>query len=355
MTNTKTSRTLLILGCLALVGLARADEEALLPPHHLAGGGFQNVYPELGKGRTFWKFVSWRWKSLWQDSRPLESYRFPVVVPEVELLRSNQTRTTVTWIGHATLLVQYKGKNILTDPHFSYRASPVQWIGPRRVVPPIPDLDALPDIDLVILSHDHYDSLDLDSIRRLMQRPQQRRPMFYVPLGIKEWMEAAGIDSTQIVELDWWQEAKFENLKIVALPGQHFCRRGLTDLNRRLWAAWAVIAEDFRFLFLGDTARSPHFEAIGERYGPFDLAALPIGAYEPNWLMRRFHVNPEESVEAHIATRSKLSVAMHWGTFKLTDEPLDEPPSKLDQALAAKKISTASFRALLHGETLILP
>jgi L-ascorbate metabolism protein UlaG (beta-lactamase superfamily) len=318
-------------------------------PHHTSGG-FRNVteYEEHG----FWDFLKWRRERAKLEIPGPQSYNFPLAKNDPEFLRQNRDTNTVTWIGHATILLQMEGYNILTDPHFSERASPVQWAGPERVVPPGLAFEALPPIDIVVVSHDHYDSLDEQTIKRLRRRPGGEKTRFYVPLGLKDWFTARGID--QVIEMDWWDRHQAGNLEIIAAPVQHWSKRSLFSRNKTLWAGWAIKANGFRFFFVGDSGYTPQFKEIGNKLGPFDLAAIPIGAYEPRWFMARHHVNPAESVLIHKDIGSKQSVAIHWGTFILTDEPLDEPPEKLAAAMQKNQVPAADFLVLKHGETIIL-
>jgi L-ascorbate metabolism protein UlaG (beta-lactamase superfamily) len=311
---------------------------------------FQNTY--LDEDHTFFDFLKWRWERLGKEIPPPESYSFPLAENDPSFLKSNREKTTLTWIGHATVLFQIQGKNILTDPHFSERASPVQWAGPRRVVPPGIDLKDLPHIDFVIISHDHYDSLDTQTMKQLYNRERGDETAFLVPLGLKRWFQRLGIHN--VIERNWWEGYETEGLKIIATPMQHWGKRSPFSRNEHLWASWVVMSEDFHFYFGGDTGYSPHFREIGQKYGPFDLSMIPIGAYEPRWFMKNHHINPEEAVQAHIDLGSMQSVAIHWGTFMLTDEPLDEPPVRLGEALAQQGISPEGFRVLQHGETIIL-
>jgi L-ascorbate metabolism protein UlaG (beta-lactamase superfamily) len=317
---------------------------------HQAGNGFRNLHLEEDHG--FFQFLRWRWERLWKDIPSGNSYEFPLAENDPAFLRSNRDKTTLTWIGHATLLLQINGVNILTDPQFSERASPVQWAGPKRVVPPGIDLEALPYIDIVIISHDHYDSLDTNTVKKLRSRTAGDKTTFFVPLGLKDWFQRKGINN--VIEMDWWDEYRMDGLSIVATPMQHWGKRSPFARNEHLWASWVIIDDGFRFYFGGDSGYSPHFQETGKRLGPFDLAALPIGAYEPRWFMKNHHINPEEAVQAHKDLRSKKSVAMHWGTFMLTDEPLDEPPVKLKAALLEQGVSEHTFLILKHGETIVL-
>lgn len=338
--------TLLLIG--AMAGGCTAPTVDSAKPHH-SGDGFRNTYqdaPEQG----FLDFFKWRWGHFWGDIPDAGDYGFPLASPDTEFLRHNRNHTTLTWIGHATLLLQLHGRNILTDPQFSPRASPVQWAGPQRAVPPVPALADLPPIDAVIISHDHYDSLDLDSIRALHARPGGEQTLFLVPLALGDWFRDQGI--TRVVELDWWDAHEAHGLRYVAVPTRHWSKRTLFGRNKTLWAGWAVLAPDFRFLFVGDSGYTPQFREIGARLGPFDLTAIPIGAYEPRWFMRRHHINPQEAVQTHLDVQARRSVAIHWGTFILTDEPLDEPPVKLREALEAAGMSAQEFMILQHGQTI---
>ena len=300
----------------------------------------------------FLDFLKWRWDRIWKHLPCPDDYAFPLADNDPAFLSSNHRETTLTWIGHATLLFQRKGKNILTDPLFSQRASPVQWAGPKRLVEPGLSFESLPPIDIVVISHDHYDALDRHTIRRLKERKGGHKTTFFVPLGFGRWFEHRGIK--RVVEMDWWDESVYEGLRITAVPVQHWSKRGFFGRNNTLWAGWAIQSTDFRFFFTGDSGYTPHFKEIGEKLGPFDLAAIPIGAYEPRWFMRPYHISPEEAVQVHLDLRSEKSVAIHWGTFILTDEPLDEPPKRLAAARKAKGLSEEEFVVLKHGETIVV-
>jgi len=330
-----------------------AEGGDLMPavPSHHTGNGYRNNHIQHDT-KSLGNLLKWRWEAFWKDIPPLESYDFPLAENDTEFLRANRTQPAVTWIGHATLLVQIGGKNILTDPHFSERASPVQWAGPKRAVPPGVPMDDLPAIDAVLLSHDHYDSLDDGTMRKLAMREGADQTTYYVPLGFRDWFEARGI--RRVVELDWWQSETEGGMTVTAVPMQHWSKRTPFSKNGTLWAGWVVEVEGFRFFFVGDSGYGPHFKEIGDRLGPFDLSAIPIGAYEPRWFMKPHHMNPEESVRVHQDVRSRKSVAMHWGTFALTDEPLDEPPRRLQAAVQKHEMSVQDFIVLRHGETVLL-
>jgi len=341
---------LLAVGLLVtLTNTCAAQIPNAVKPHHTPDG-FKNLYNYERHG--FSDFLKWRWQRLWQNRPDPESYEFPLAENDPAFLRSNTDKTTLTWIGHATLLLQLDGKNILTDPVFSQRASPVQWAGPKRVAPPGLAFENLPDIDMVVISHDHYDALDKPTILKLYQRKGGADTVFVVPLGFKSWFHDLGIRN--VVELDWWEAHRQKGLTATAVPVQHWSKRSMFSRNKTLWAGWVVRSERFRFFFCGDSGYTPHFKEIGARMGPFDLAAIPIGAYEPRWFMKQHHMNPEEALQAHADIKAKKSIGIHWGTFILTDEPLDEPPQKLGAALQQKKNPAPDFTVLKHGETLVL-
>jgi len=319
---------------------------------HHTQSGFKNIDYDDNKG--FWEFALWRWQRLFKEIPAEEDYDFEVKKPPVEFLRNNTDRATLTWIGHATFLIQFSGLNILTDPHFSGRASPVSWAGPKRVVPPAMEITNLPEIDAVIISHDHYDALDRPSIEALARHNRTRPLTFVVPLGLKSWFDGVPLGTSRVVELDWGQSHTIKSVTFTAEPSQHWSKRSFFDAFQRLWASWVIEGDGNRIFFAGDTGYADHFKQIGNEYGQFELALLPIGAYEPRWFMKPYHVNPDESARIHIDVRSQYSVAMHWGTFILTDEPLDEPPVKLAAALKQHHIDESKFEVFKHGETRIL-
>jgi L-ascorbate metabolism protein UlaG (beta-lactamase superfamily) len=336
--------------CALVLGAACSTPVAARAGEHHTEGGFRN--PGNYEDRSFLDFLRWRWQRMFKDIPDPGSSHFPLAENDPAFLRANREALTATWVGHATLLVQMGGLNVLTDPQFSDRASPVQWAGPRRVAPPGLALGDLPPIDVVLVSHDHYDSLDAGSMEALARRPGGEDTVFFVPLGFKEWMERRG--ARRVVELDWWETRQADGATVTAVPVQHWSKRSPLERNSRLWAGWAVEAGGRRFLFVGDTGYADVFKEIGERLGPFHLAAIPIGAYEPRWFMKRHHVSPEEAVRIHRDVRSVKSVGIHWGTFALTDEPLDEPPERLRDALRDAGIPEEEFVVLRHGETITI-
>lgn len=248
----------------------------------------------------------------------------------------------LTWIGHSTFLIQIQGRNILTDPIFG-NCQPLPYGRFRRVIPPGLRLDQLPPIHDVLISHSHYDHLDYRSIRAL--GPNVR---YWVPKGLMSWFRKRGF--RRCFELGWWNTAPMtEAINIHCVPAQHGSSRSLFDRNRTHWCGWIIKSKERSIYFAGDTGYCPIFSAIGARFGPIDLSLIPIGAYEPRWLMQTVHLNPAEAVQVHLDVHSKLSVACHWGTFRLTDESLDDPPNALAYALAAREIDPASFVILKPG------
>lgn len=264
-------------------------------------------------------------------------------------LRENARHSTptVTWIGHATLLVQVEHVTFLTDPTWSDRPSPVPGLGPKRFVEPGFEFEDLPPIDFVLISHNHYDHLDLPTLRSLAERNADT--IFFVPLGNGGLLRSQGI--TNVQELDWGQTVNYMGTTIHCLPSQHWSKRSLTDDHMALWSSWAVTGVERRFYFAGDTGYFSGFEEIGQKLGPFDLAAVPIGAYEPQAMMRESHMNPEEAVRAALDLRAERAVAMHFGTFDLSDEPLDEPPRRFRDAAVETEFGHAGAWVLNIGET----
>ncbi len=314
------------------------------PPHHRERG-FANSepgYPPAG-GWVRWRFVVSRVLASTFAPRTADLPRVP---NDGAALRSNHDRATITWVGHATLLVQLDGVNLLTDPQWSDRASPLSWAGPRRFTPPGVRFEDLPPIHLVVISHDHYDHLDVATVTRLAET---HHPRFLVPLGIKAWLADLGI--TDVEELDWWQSRAERGLTVTCVPAHHFSGRTLLDRNRRLWAGWAVQGRGRRLYFAGDTAMFGGFKQIGERLGPFDLALLPIGAYLPPVIMKAVHITPEEALQAFEDVRGQVMVPMHWGTFDLAEEPLTEPPRRLAAEASRRGLGDDRVWMLRHGET----
>jgi N-acyl-phosphatidylethanolamine-hydrolysing phospholipase D len=273
------------------------------------------------------------------------------VEPTFRSPRAPADQLTATWVGHSSLLLQLGGLNILTDPMWGPRASPVSFAGPKRWMPPGIAFDALPPIDLILQSHNHYDHLDDRTVRRLARAHPAAE--WLVPLGLAPFVKNRGVG--RVTELEWWDEKDLGPVRVACTPAQHFSGRGFGDRGATLWCGWALASpRGKRVFFAGDTGFHPEFALIAERCGPFDLALMPIGAYEPRWFMRYVHMNPEEAVEACRALGGPTMVPIHWGTFKLTDEAMDEPPVRARAAWRAAGLPADGYRQLAHGETLTL-
>ena len=307
---------------------------------HRSADGFRNNYPHPEKG-GYWK---WKWDQLREGlpKLPEGGWRFALAKPAFS------ENPSVTWVGHATVLLRVGGLTVLTDPHFSERASPVAFAGPKRVVPPVPALADLPHIDVVVISHNHYDHLDHESVVRLAAQ-RGGPPRFFVPLGLRRWFASRGIEAT---EMDWWERVDHKGLDVHFVPVQHWSKRTLTDENQSLWGGWVVRHRELSFFFAGDTGYSADFADIRKRFGGFDLAAIPIGAYAPRWFMKIMHLDPAEAVRVHKDVNARRSLAIHWGTFEnLTDESLYEPPQLLAEERKRAGLVENDFFVLKHGET----
>ncbi|MHB1020845.1 MAG: MBL fold metallo-hydrolase [Acidobacteriaceae bacterium] len=314
-----------------------------------SGKRFRNAYPHASHtllGVLRWKLGMAREETLsvqasevsakWID--PPASHGNPSVASAEEGIR-------LTWIGHSTFLLQYRGRNILTDPIFG-DCRPLPIGGLKRLGPPGMTLDSLPPIHDVLISHSHYDHLDVPTIRAL-----GRDVNYWVPSGLSGWFRKRGIRFCR--ELGWWESTSLaDGMTIHSVPAQHGSARGPFDRDRTHWCGWVLQSSKRSIYFAGDSGYCPSFQEIGQRFGGFDLAMIPIGAYNPRWLMQPMHLNPAEAVQVHVDVASRLSIACHWGTFRLTDEPPNEPPALLAQELSARHMDLQSFRALRVGETI---
>ncbi|MCG8591590.1 MAG: MBL fold metallo-hydrolase [Proteobacteria bacterium] len=253
----------------------------------------------------------------------------------------------VTWINHATLLVQMQGRAFLTDPIWSRTAGPTSFTGARRVAAPGLALEHLPPIDFVLISHNHYDHLDLPSLRKLVERNPDL--ILVAPLGNRRLLARSG--ARTILELDWGERRTIAELEVHCLPAQHWSQRGLFDARRALWSSWAVFSATRSFYFAGDTGYMESFRTLGAQLGPFDLAAVPVGAYEPQAMMRAVHLDPEQAVQTGLDLRARRTLAIHYGTFDLADEPLAEPPARFRQAAEAVGLSEDQAWVFALGES----
>ncbi len=267
---------------------------------------------------------------------------------DVALINAPSPKPRATWIGHATMLVQYRGINFLTDPHLTKRAAPVDFIGPIRLVPPAISFEDMPRIDFIVISHNHYDHLDHRTVDLFGNSVK-----WYVPMGLKKWFINRGIKAKQVVELGWWQTDQFNpEVKVTFTPSVHWSKRAPWDTNESHWGSWSVKIDSFNSWFGGDTGYDKKlFKVIGEKTGPFDMAFIPIGAYEPRSFMLRQHVDPSQAVLVHQDIKSKKSIPIHWGTFQLTHEPFLEPPALLEDEMKKAGLSQAQFEPVNVGKT----
>jgi N-acyl-phosphatidylethanolamine-hydrolysing phospholipase D len=332
-------------------------------PHHTATG-FKNNYGDAVVKKQG-DFFRWQWERRRAGVPKPPQQATPTMPADIAFISANAQPATmqpaITWIGHASMLVQAGGLNVLTDPIFSERASPVQFAGPRRAQPPGLALAQLPPIDVVLISHNHYDHLDTNSVKALADTAQAAT-LFIVPLGLKAWFKDLGI--TNVQELDWWQSTTVRGVEFHLTPVQHWSARGVGDRSETLWGGWGVFGPDLHWYYSGDTGYSRDFADTRQHFasrqtaargGGFDIALIAVGAYEPRWFMKEQHVNPTESVQIHQDLGAKRSVGVHWGTFELTDEPLDQPPKDLATARQAAGVKEEDFFLLAVGQTRKLP
>jgi len=304
------------------------------------------------------------WRHLRGDFRPerppeggYEAFaRAWSVKPDPVQLAQRQQAPVLTWLGHASLLLQVNGYNLLIDPVFSESVGPTSWLGRRREVPAPLTIDALPPIDIVLISHSHYDHLDLPSLQAL--RSQGQRPRILVPLGLKRWLAEEGIDPP-VSEMDWWEtwsDAALPGLSIHFVPAQHWSKRTPFDTNRTLWGGFVVETRPanqpspWRFLYTGDTGYSALFKEIRRRLGAMDYVAVPVGAYQPREFMRPQHTDPDDAVQIVLDLEARQAMGLHWGTFPLSREAFDQPPVDLALALKKRGLPADRLRLFKHGE-----
>lgn len=344
-------RLRIILGGLLLLGLLACSSGRVLtkdtPAHHTEEG-FRNLHlPMDQQKKSLWNVMKMRFGEDWADHEK-EATSIPIVPVDLKRIHNPPARQA-TWLGHSTFLIQVDGLTILTDPVFSDRVSPFSWVGPLRYTKPVIQAHELPKVDVVVVSHNHYDHLDLPSVEAI-----GNQALWLVPLRNRELLESVGV--TNVVELDWWETHTLGDWTFTATPVQHWSARGLYDRLEALWSGWVGERKGFRFYFAGDTGYNEHdFKETGAKFGSFDLALIPIGAYEPAWFMKTMHINPEEAVRIHQEVGSRLSLAIHWGTFPLTAEPPGEPPRRLKKAMKASGLDESAFRAIPIGDTAPIP
>jgi N-acyl-phosphatidylethanolamine-hydrolysing phospholipase D len=338
--------------------------------HHTPSGRFENIWatrPPRGHTNVL------RWALAHRKTRPKprdpDPSAFERATPDFVRPRAGADALTLTWVGHSTFLIQIGGLNVLTDPMWSDRASPLRFVGPKRWVPPGIALDELPPIDVVVLSHDHYDHLDAWTVKQLAARYPEAR--WLAPLRLGQFLRKQGADA--VTEMDWWDALTMHDTRFACVPAQHHSARGLRDRRRSLWCGWVISCVAQRVYFAGDTAYFPGFNDIGAKYGPFDACLMPIGGYLPREYMKFLHMTPAEAVRAfgelnaagvererregvgrrkgEQRKREPVFVPMHWGTFKISDEAMDEPVALLEKAWRESGAEAKALWLLMHGET----
>jgi N-acyl-phosphatidylethanolamine-hydrolysing phospholipase D len=335
--------TLLLTGC----GPGNPYYDPAKP--HTTPTGFRNLAD--GDKPGFGKLLRWRWQRLWHGLAPQDASRVPRAALDPAVLARTEKGWRATWIGHSTVLLQIDDVDIITDPMFSERASPFSWIGPQRATPPALRVDQLPHIDAVLISHNHYDHLDAASVEALARQPGGP-PRFIVPLGVERWFADHGIASAQA--LDWWQQTIVSHgdttVRVELLPSHHWSRRGVFDTNATLWGAFGLWGAGGSAFFAGDTGYGPVFKEIGKRAGPFDLALIPVGCYEPRWFMKGHHVDPADAVRLAQDIGASYSIGIHWGAFRMCDEPVEAPLDDLPKALREAGVAPETFQLWAVGE-----
>lgn len=341
---------LLVGGCSTTVSTVveeGAPQVKQQPAHHTKNG-FRNIYDKPEHGLA--NFLRWKLGIIPDEEPaitpvPILPYVPDIVAPDYQRIdHPDPAKIQITWIGQSTFLIQVAGINILTDPVFSKKLSPVRAFGFKRNSPPGIPFDRLPTIHAVLVSHSHYDHLDLYTVKKLGNKPK-----YFVPLNLGKWFLDQKI--TNYVEMDWWDKVIFKGIRIVSVPSQHFSRRTVRDGNKTLWTGWILETKHGKILFAGDTGYSFHFNEIREKMGPMRLALLPIGSYRPRWFMKTIHMDPADAVSAHKDLQAEQSIAMHWGTFYIADDPLAEPPLYLKKAMKEAFIADDSFLVMKFGET----
>ncbi len=287
------------------------------------------------------------WKlGYYSDTRELQPIPSDFIFPPYQ--PPEQGELTLQWIGHATFLIRHKKWTILIDPVFAERASPLTCIGPKRHLPPALSLESVGSVDYILITHNHYDHLDRAACKWISHH--YPGALFIVPLGLKEWFNKQGI--SHVCELDWWKTHAIGPGTITAVPAQHFSGRGLFDRNKTLWCGYMVEIGGKRLYLAGDTGYNMrYFTQIRETFPNIDLSIIPIGAYIPRKFMHPMHVDPKEALQIHVDVGSKLSIGSHFGTFRLGDEPLDQPAYEL-YLEKQKNASSDTFHLLAHGQTI---
>jgi N-acyl-phosphatidylethanolamine-hydrolysing phospholipase D len=346
-------KTLAVVAMVIMIGTLTAcwrsvdySKPAITADHH----GEDSFISVANKTGALSAYLKMRRKEGFIDPAPqhaVDKMAQPIILSQIN---SPNDTPQLTWLGHATVLVQHAGVNFLTDPHLSDYASPIPFMGPKRLIPPALTIDQLPEIDFVLISHNHYDHLDHKTVKQI-----GNSSTWLVPLGLKQWLLKRDISEDKIIELDWWQSYAYtDQVSITATPSQHWSKRTPFDTNKSLWASWHIDIKGFKTWFAGDTGyNEAEFKKIGQQLGPHDLALIPIGAYAPRYFMLPMHVDPQQAVKSHIDVKSKHSVGIHWGTFQLTHEPYSEPRLLLEESIQSIE-PEYPFVTMKIGQTQVL-
>jgi len=306
---------------------------------HYHDGEFANTppHPPLESGDA-WGYLI---EQFFGDQTRVPPSAIPISVIPLESIQAEpHTGLRAIWFGHSSVYVELDGFRLLVDPVFSEYASPFNGIGPKRTHPPPITLADLPRIDVVMISHDHYDHLDMRTIQFLSPKGTQ----FLVPLGVGAHLDEWEIPESQITELDWWESTEIAGLKIICTPAQHYSSRGIFDYKETLWSSWSVMGSKHRFFYSGDSGYSNHFQSIGSQLGPFDLSIMKIGQYGPGASWIYSHMDPEEAIEAHLAVRARRMLPVSWGTFNIAFHDWDEPIRRAVQAANEKNVDLVTPR-----------
>lgn len=337
---TKVIISTIILIFLSSCGSPKVD---IAKSDHFDGKVFHNLN-EAKLQKSFKDFLKWRFGSKREDWPKWVEIKQQKVLKK----RVKKGELSASFINHATVLIQIDGINILTDPVYSKRTSPVSFAGPKRVKLPGIKFEDLPKIDVILISHNHYDHFDVKTLDKLIKRDN---PKILFGLGNSYYLGKK--NSKNSIEMDWQDEFIFKDIKFVFLPARHWSKRGLFDTNKSLWGAFAILGSK-KIYFAGDTGYADHFKQAKKQFKYFDLSLIPIGAYEPRWFMKEAHMNPEESVIAHKDLNSKKSIGIHFGTFQITNEKIDDPVLDLRKAIKKYGVTEEEFFTLQHGESYLL-
>lgn len=313
-------------------------------PLHHTDEGFRNLDPSFKRAEPMEVF-NWLISRGTRRSFTKEAAIIPSTSLNKNLIEQKDT-DSVTWVGHSTAFIRCEGSTFLTDPIWSKTAGPFNVFGINRYSPATILMEEIPEASVVLISHNHYDHLDVDSV---LYFAKNKKTKFFVPLGVKSWFTNLGIFN--VTELDWWQEEFYNGFKIVCTPAQHFSGRTPFDNNNTLWASWTVLGKNKKFYFGGDSAYCSAFKEIGEKFGPFDLSLIPIGAYIPKNIMGPVHMNPKQALQAYLDVNSKIMLPIHWGTYRMADDPIDLPPKDFAEAALKQNVNWNLIEPFKIGET----